>query len=791
MNTNSFFYPFDPTGSATTNLVSGERQVVNAPGILDFYYIVPKAGPYFRESLELVRYPSGAAMVEGVDYVCTHLFHAATHSTGKGVYGSITFYDHTLTGTVSLKYQTIGGDWVINEAKILEVLSNIQIDPRITTWEETVDVPFQFPVIAHEFNVDDFVGADDIVNKLITIKEAIIAASSGTAASHVLDFENPHRTTKAHVGLSFLDNFPTATLSQAQLGSTNSAFMTPLRTAQAIQALSWVRIDTHVQRVDNPHEVTKTQVGLGNVENLTIATTGEAEAGSSNARYMSPARTKDAINSQALVPLTTFINRRDNPNQVNASQVGLGNLSNFATGTAADAQTGTAADKFLAVREIITAISYHVKDAFLAHAANTTNPHGVTKSQVGLSNVFNYGLADLSAAEAGTSNELYMTPWATRQLFLTLGGGGGGDTGHSLLTDNPHGVTKVQIGLSNVENYAMASKLEAEIGVLSTTYMSPARTKEAIQYQIGTVLDDHVLATDNPHGVTIEQIGGYSSNAVDFLLSNKMNVGEVASDTVLAFGQTKAELLLDVANITVNNSLTLDGLSVTQIVTLASTGGTSANSLLLNGETSATILQGFVNSGKAGALQSKLAPLGIVFDTDFPEIPITVVESWTKIGRFVPDVSNSTTLTSLSFILEGGASPLIEGMCPVALCSLTFDNAAWIANGVPDVLSAECTPLNGNLPGYDLYFGVSLAENGSLFSIDLWMKNKQLRNTVTVTELTGRFIQWDQSSIVSDVASVITNEPSAVLPFTSAEMNLTPSSLIDSFDSFTAALDNL
>jgi hypothetical protein len=53
--------------------------------------------------------------------------------------------------------------------------------------------------------------------------------------------------------------------------------------------------DSHIASVSNPHLVTAAQVGLGAVENYPVATTAEAEAGTSNVTYMTPLRTAEAI----------------------------------------------------------------------------------------------------------------------------------------------------------------------------------------------------------------------------------------------------------------------------------------------------------------------------------------------------------------------------------------------------------------------------------------------------------------------------------------------------------------
>ena len=55
---------------------------------------------------------------------------------------------------------------------------------------------------------------------------------------------------------------------------------------------------------------------------------------------------------------------------------------------------------------------------------------------------------------------------------------------------NPHGTTKSDIGLGSVSNYGVATKTEAETGASNTKYMTPLRVKEAISsspmYHVGT-----------------------------------------------------------------------------------------------------------------------------------------------------------------------------------------------------------------------------------------------------------------------------------------------------------------
>ncbi|WP_245983207.1 phage tail protein, partial [Ammoniphilus oxalaticus] len=80
---------------------------------------------------------------------------------------------------------------------------------------------------------------------------------------------------------------------------------------------------------------------------------------------------------------------------------------------------------------------------------------GVTKSDVGLGNVINYGVATQLEAEAGLSSTKYMTPQRTRQAIDTFAPvkSVAGKTGDVSLTKN-------DVGLPNVDNVKQATKVE-------------------------------------------------------------------------------------------------------------------------------------------------------------------------------------------------------------------------------------------------------------------------------------------------------------------------------------------
>jgi hypothetical protein len=113
------------------------------------------------------------------------------------------------------------------------------------------------------------------------------------------------------------------------------------------------------------------------------------------------------------------------------------------------------------------------ESALTAHTSAANNPHSVTKAQLGLGNVDN--TADASKP-ISTATQTALTAKADQSAL----------TAHTGNTTNPHAVTKAQVGLADVTNDAQvkvsdkASQAEAETGVDGTKWMTPLATAEAI-----------------------------------------------------------------------------------------------------------------------------------------------------------------------------------------------------------------------------------------------------------------------------------------------------------------------
>lgn len=136
--------------------------------------------------------------------------------------------------------------------------------------------------------------------------------------------------------------------------------------------------------------------------------------------------------------VTTHTNNKSNPHSVTKLQVGLGNVNNYSDATSANIVDGTA-NRYVTASAMKTAIGSmkagdsaklgNQSPSFYATAANLTthtnrsnNPHGVTQAQVGLSKVQNWTYAVAQDIIDGVSDR-YATAYAVKTVFSSMKSG--------------------------------------------------------------------------------------------------------------------------------------------------------------------------------------------------------------------------------------------------------------------------------------------------------------------------------------------------------------------------------
>lgn len=459
-------YPLDPTGINPNNKIIGEEHDLGA-GINRA--IVPNYSAFYSASMVVYAEDRVEPLIPNQHFIAAQLHADATAALDREVCMAVVIIDQSIMGKVRLEYQTVGEDFSVSVDALRQAIEDEDLDDRTVSWGDLIARPNAFPPAPHLHDIGDLYGFEYVVEALEALRAAILI---GDEAIHE----------EIRQWVRYEDS-----LLRASIAETNA------------------NLNTHIQDQTNPHAVTKAQVGLGNVLNYGVATTADMVAATSNALYTTPIRVRDAINEHAIKPLNAHIARTDNPHAVTKAQVGLGLVANYNVASQADMIAGTSPSLYTTPILVKQAIDEHAIKPLNAHTSRTDNPHSVTKAQVGLGSVLNYGVSDESQARLGTNNSLYMTPLRTSQAIVTqaltpL-------NAHIGRTDNPHNVTKAQVGLGNVDNFSTATQQQAQTGTDNASYMTPLRTSQAINTQALTPLNAHIARSDNPHSVTKAQVG--------------------------------------------------------------------------------------------------------------------------------------------------------------------------------------------------------------------------------------------------------------------------------------------
>ena len=302
-------------------------------------------------------------------------------------------------------------------------------------------------------------------------------ATTDSLNAHLADFNNPHKVDKAQVGLGNVDN--TSDLDKPISNAVQGALDEVKESINSGNTTITDNLTKHIEDYNNPHKVTKDQVGLGNVDN-----TSDKDKPLSDAAKEAINEVKTLITSSG-TDLSNHIKDYTNPHRVTAEQVGLGNVNNTSD---LDKPISNATQKELDKLDAkIDKINTDQGTDLSAHLRDFSNPHKVTKEQIGLGNVDN--TADLDKPISTATQKAIDDAKAANNTALD---------NHANRTDNPHKVTKDQVGLGNVDNTADINK---------PVSVAQQNALDTLSNSLNTAINNHVGNTNNPHQVTKEQVG--------------------------------------------------------------------------------------------------------------------------------------------------------------------------------------------------------------------------------------------------------------------------------------------
>ncbi len=328
-------YPLDITGVSPLNLVTDEQHAVTEANFWNYNFIVPHCAPFFITNLKVRHYnlTEVVELVEGIDYFPTLQYIGATRSIGRVLYGAITLNRTITSGIVSIDYQTLGGEWIANRDIVLRNLAEIVYNPRLTVWETVTDKQAVFPPMDHEQDLDTLYGLKELIDSILGVGNVIVENRDQLGiVKHLTNYDNPHKVSKEQLGIPRIGNWGMATNEQIDEHIDTESLINPstlhyalssyrsgindinerlnllttqlnnhtldsdahglaivrqsivetqgelqafkLAISQTLYTLSQ-SINSHISDIENPHDVTKAQIGLNLVENIALASDDE------------------------------------------------------------------------------------------------------------------------------------------------------------------------------------------------------------------------------------------------------------------------------------------------------------------------------------------------------------------------------------------------------------------------------------------------------------------------------------------------------------------------------------
>ena len=243
-------------------------------------------------------------------------------------------------------------------------------------------------------------------------------------------------------------------------------------------------------------------------------------------------------------------------------------------------------------QEIAGAASELVKDDIVTlqnHVSSKNNPHSVTKSQVGLGNVDNTSDENkpVSSAQATAIADAKKAGTDAQSSLSS----------HSGNKENPHSVTKAQVGLGNVGNFKAVSTVASQ--GLTDTEKSNARANIGAGTSSLTIGTTASTAAAGNHTHTAANVGAVPT-------SRKVNGKALSSDITLAasdvgsYSKSETNTLLQKkadttkkTTVTLSTNWTGNTSPYTQAVTIS---GTTANSKV-DLQPDATVIQQMTDDG--------------------------------------------------------------------------------------------------------------------------------------------------------------------------------------------------
>jgi len=286
--------PLDWSGAAIGNRTNGEIHNLTPQYEWPYRIIVMEKGYFYTKGLHLMD-NRGYVLKENQDYQCIAINKEVIKVTSSTAAAVILITNPSVGNIVLVDAQMVGGRFCNLNPAILDTAANVVFSKnRKVYWKNIKNKPDSLRPSGHLhalWELYGFTEQTDILKRMTTAldkksaqafidlfdeyKNAMLnverdkAAIEGQLTAHINDSNNPHILTKDQVGLSVVYNASIATEDEARLasGSLLNVYATPLRARQSIESNFYPALTAHVTNYNNPHADTAAKLGtMTNVE---------------------------------------------------------------------------------------------------------------------------------------------------------------------------------------------------------------------------------------------------------------------------------------------------------------------------------------------------------------------------------------------------------------------------------------------------------------------------------------------------------------------------------------------
>jgi hypothetical protein len=279
------FLPLDLTGQALVNRRTGEQHPLIKVGDKVNRVCVLDHGAFYTSGL-VVRDNTGRLLSPVTDFKTTYHYDKLSKLTAKEVMGLIVVTNPTVVSPLTVQYQAVGGNFSISVTELKALLESIKEDNFTLKWEDIIGKPTAYVPEDHDHEYWQLWGLETTVVEIDRIaaswkagtmaisKESkdygsiyvqkgrdAINAYAVKVSAHLADVNNPHATDKNKVGLGWINNWTMATGVQVVNRNDSTHYMPIGGMYRILNTGPLPDLNAHVTNFSNPHGTTAAMAG--------------------------------------------------------------------------------------------------------------------------------------------------------------------------------------------------------------------------------------------------------------------------------------------------------------------------------------------------------------------------------------------------------------------------------------------------------------------------------------------------------------------------------------------------